>query len=421
MEITPTSDTFRQYISFWIGQLFSLLGSSIVQFVIIWWVTDETGGSPIYLSIASLLASLPMVILTPFAGVLIDRWNKKYTIIATDSLQALITFGLFLTFTFGAAEVWPVIIINSLRGVCQAIHFPTVNAIIPFMVPKDKLSRMNGVNYLFTGAIQAIGPSIGAFFLVFFPIPLILWVDIINFIIALIPLLMITIPSVNEKPEKSEKTGSGFFREYFRDFASGLRLIKIVPGLLTLFIFISIINFLGVPYNTLMPSFIKVNHNGGPLQLAIVIGMIQVGIIAGALVTSIKKTWKRMARLIVLGVLIGISGYLISTIAPTGNFIMIGIGGFIRASMVPIINTMFLTILQTQIPHENQGRVFSIVVAISRAVSPIGMLITGPLAELWGIPLLYIVCIQLEVAVVAITWFCTSVKKVRYENIERLD
>jgi len=420
MEITPSSDNFRQYLSFWIGQLFSLLGSSIVQFVIIWWVTVETGGSPIYLSIASLLASLPMVILTPFAGVLIDRWNKKYTIIATDSLQALITFSLFLIFSFGLAEVWPVIIINSLRGICQAIHFPTVNAIIPFMVPKDKLSRMNGVNYLFTGAIQAIGPIIGAFFYAFFPITLILWVDIFTFFIALIPLLLIKIPSVNEKKE-GDHPSSGFLKGYFKDFASGLKSIKIVPGLLTLFIFISVINFLGVPYNTLMPSFISVNHNGEELDLAIVLGMIQLGIIAGAFVTSIKKTWKRMARIIVLGVLIGISGYFISTIAPTGNFIMIGLGGFIRASMVPIINTMFLTILQTQIPHENQGRVFSIVVAISRAVSPIGMLISGPLAELWGIPLLYIVCIELEVAVVAITWFCTSVKKVRYENIERLD
>jgi len=151
-EVIANKKTFRNYMLMWSGQLFSLMGSLIVQFVITWWVTEVTG-SAVYLSIGMFLYFLPMVFVTPFAGVLTDRFNRKTIITVADSLQALVTLWIIVMFYMNYADPFIVILINSLRGLCQAFHQPVIAAIIPSMVPKERLSRINGINFLFTSLI----------------------------------------------------------------------------------------------------------------------------------------------------------------------------------------------------------------------------------------------------------------------------
>ena len=386
--------------------MFSLLGSSIVQFVVIWWVTIETE-SPIYLSIAAFLGFLPMVVISPIAGVFIDRWNRKLIIAITDFLQAVITVWLIFLIMLNIADVWTIILINSLRGICQAFHFPTINAIIPIMIPKKHLSRFNGINYFFTGLINVIGPVVAASLLLIWSINEILWIDIITFIIAIFPLLLIKIPSVIEKDKKRDS--------FKNDFKLGFNILQTVPGLLILLILISAVNFLSVPFHTLLPLFVKVNHVGTASDLAIVMALIQIGMVFGALLASIKKDWKHRVRVILLGIVIAAGGYITAAISPPGNIIMIGIGGMIRAAMIPVINTNFLTIIQTNVSAETQGRVMSIVITIASAVSPFGMVLSGFIAEAIGIVPLYLTFAALELASVLITWLFSNVRHVVYE------
>jgi len=121
---------FKGYLMLWIGQLVSLLGSSISQFVIIWWMALETE-STLYLSIAYLVGLAPDVVLTPFAGVFADRWNRKALITIMDFLQASITLVLILLFWFVDVSYWQVLVLLGLRGVFQAFHRPAVRAITP--------------------------------------------------------------------------------------------------------------------------------------------------------------------------------------------------------------------------------------------------------------------------------------------------
>ncbi|MFX1323398.1 MAG: MFS transporter [Promethearchaeota archaeon] len=405
MEITPTKHTFRSYLFFWGGQLFSLLGSSIIQFVIVWWIAEGTK-SPIYVSISFFLGSLPMVIIPPVVGVFIDRWNRKFTIILTDSLQAFITFILIILFLVNIANVWLVITMNFLRGVCQAIHFPTINAVIPIMIPKKHLSRMNGINYLFTGSIRVIGPIIAGFLLVFLDIEQILWADVITFFIAIIPLILIRIPSINNKSDQKTR------KSYFKDFRSGIKFMKSTRSLLLLIIFISVINLLNMPFTTLMSLFIILNHSGAEQNFAMVSAFLQSGVVIGAIIALSKKTWKHKELIILYSTVIGIAGYSLTTFAPKGNFLMIGLGALIHASMIPIANTMFLTMFQTRVPPEAQGRVFSFIASIAAAVTPVGMLISGPLAEVLGIILLFIISLYLQFVSLLVTWYFSSLKSV---------
>jgi DHA3 family macrolide efflux protein-like MFS transporter len=156
MEQTPTKG-YRHYMYFLFGQNFSMLGSLIVGFTITWWLTVETG-SAVVLSISVFLMFIPQIVVTPFSGVLSDRWSKKAIIAISDSLQAAVTGLLFVFFLFGINNVWLVLGINFFRAALFAFQYPAVQSLIPVMVPKEKLSRVNGFNFLFSGLIFTIGP-----------------------------------------------------------------------------------------------------------------------------------------------------------------------------------------------------------------------------------------------------------------------
>ena len=410
MESTATSQTFTNYIFFWSGQLFSLLGSSIVQIVLIYWIFFETKSMTI-VSLASFFSFLPQFLLGPLAGVFADRWNRKILIGLSDFCQALTTLSLIFLFFFNIRQVWLIIFINSIRSVFQAFHWPVVNAIIPLMIPKKHLSRMNGINYFFTGLVYTMGPIIAGILLLLFPIDQILWVDVLTFLIAITPLLLIKIPPLLKKNLTKHE------RSYFRELKVGFKAIKVVPGLLTLLFVATILNFLGNPFNTLMIPYVIGTHSGSVENLAIVLASIQAGMFVGAIIVVIKKVWNKKPLIIFTGILIGEIGHLILALAPPGNFLMISVGGFMFAFIVPFVNTMFLTILQTVIPPDKQGRVMSNVITIVTLVSPIAMLISGPIAELIGITTLFIICAVLNFIFIIFVWIFSNVRNNDYDKV----
>ena len=414
MESTASPQTFKRYLFFWSGQLFSLLGSTIVQFVIIWWITVETKDLTI-ISVAAFFSFLPQFIFGPLAGVFADRWNRKILIGLSDFFQAITTFSLVLLFFFDIQEVWMIILINSFRGLFQGFHWPAINAIIPLMIPKEHLSRMNAINYLFTGLVNTMGPVIAGSLLLLLPIDQILWVDILTFVFAIVPLLLIKIPPLPKKEHiKKEKS-------YIGEFKNGLKAIKIVPGLLTLLFVATILNFLGNPYGTLMVYYVEVTHFGTVENTAIVLASIQAGMFVGAIIVVIKKVWKRKILIIFLGIFVGEIGHLILSFAPPQNFLVISIGGFIFAFIVPFVNTMFLTILQTVIPPDKQGRVMSNVITIVTLVSPLAMIISGPLAEVMGITTLFMLSSLLNIVFIAIVWLLSNIRNTNYDRVYELD
>jgi len=403
MQSTASSQSFKNYLFFWSGQLFSLLGSTIVQFVIIWWITVETQDL-IIISVAAFFSFLPQFVFGPLAGVFADRWNRKIMIGLSDFFQAITTFSLVLLFFFDIQEVWMIILINSFRGLFQGFHWPAVNAIIPLMIPKEHLSRMNAINYIFTGLVNTMGPVIAGTFLLILPIDQILWVDILTFVFAIVPLLLIKIPPLPKKENiKKEKS-------YIGEFKNGLKAIKIVPGLLTLLFVATILNFLGNPYGTLMVYYVEVTHFGTVENTAIVLASIQAGMFV-----------KRKILIIFLGIFVGEIGHLILSFAPPQNFLVISIGGFIFAFIVPFVNTMFLTILQTVIPPDKQGRVMSNVITIVTLVSPLAMIISGPLAEVIGITTLFMLSSSLNILFIAIVWLFSNIKNTDYNRVYELD
>ena len=417
MEEIANEETYRSYIFFWTGQLFSLLGSMVVFFVITWWIADVYI-SEVLLAIASFLYILMMTLCMPIAGVLADRVNRKQLIIIVDSLQAFATFILIILFQLGIANIGIIFVFISLRSVFQAFHLPTVNAIIPTMVPKEKLTRINGINFLFTGVVQLLAPLIGATLLIFLSVYMILWVDVITFFIALVPLLLITIPSVNNLNLVEEKVKKSSFIE---EFKLGLKTLKFIPGLIIMIILTMILNFIIRPLDTLMPLFIKVNHRGGAGLLALAEVVFTGGMIAGAITTSVKKKWNRKMRAIFISLVGAMIGYMILALAPSGAFLIFGIGGVILGFNLPIVNSIYQTFLQTTVPADKMGRITSIDHTFSMAISPIGSLISGPLAVMLGIPSLFFFCSLIGLICTIAFWSFTGIKKVDIDSKSALE
>jgi len=411
MEELANNQTFRRYIFFWSAQLFSIMGSAVVNFAITWWITVLTGSATL-LSIGIFIYVLPMAFLTPVAGVLADRWSRKKIIAIADSLQALTTVWIILLFVFGVANPVVVMLITGFRGIFQAFHVPTVNAITPTMVPKDKISRMNGFNYLFSSLINIVGPVLGALLYELFQgdISLILWIDVLTFIIAFVPLLLTKIPVV-ERSRIEEKKYSFLF-----EFKTGIKTIRLIPGLLTLLLLSMLLNFLIMPFNVLLPYYVEVLHEGSAADFAFVMVFLQVGMVLGALLTSLKKEWKRKiftyfgGLIVILGML---SGY---AFAPKGSFLFLGMSNLVVGFLLPIGNTIYMTIIQTTVPNDTMGRVISIDHSISSLIAPIGALIAGPIADAIGARILFLLCSIIGIIVTSYTWSRMKMKKVNYDD-----
>ena len=407
MEIQANQATFRSYLFFWSGQLVSLLGSSISQFVIIWWITLETE-SALYLSIAALFGFAPMVILSPFAGVLVDRWSRKALIGIVDFFQALATVALIFLFSLEIVSIWQILALLTLRGVFQAFHTPAVMAVIPSMVPEDKLSRMNGLNYLFTGAVNLIGPVVAALLLGFWKIGQILWIDAATFVVALVPLLLIMIPSVRKKQE-----GSSFRRE----FVEGLSFVKNARGFLPLLMLATALNFLTTPLSTLLPYYVKFDHFGGAEDLAFVIASMQGGMIAGGLLMSVIKGFKKKMVIVMSSLYVLFLGYTLVALTPMGLFWFMAIGGLIMLFCTPVVNVSLMTIIQTVVPMKKQGRVNSVLMALASAAMPFGMILSGAIAEFTGTANLFLGCTGSGILILTLSWFFTDVRHV--EEMEK--
>jgi DHA3 family macrolide efflux protein-like MFS transporter len=407
-----TKRSYTHYLLFLFGQQFSLLGSMIVGFVITWYFAEDV----IFLSLSVFLVFLPQIVVTPFSGVIADRWNKKVIIFISDSMQALLTFLLFIIFLLDIQYAPIILTINTFRAASFAFQLPAVQSLVPIMVPKENLSRINGMNFLSSGLIFSISPMIGAGLMALIPqTEQIFLIDIITFFMAMVPLLIIKIPKVPQTTEETIK------KSMFKDFKTGLLTIKMIPGLFAMIAFAMMWNFIFRPWAVLLPNFIKETHGGSALDLALVMTASQIGNITGSVITSLKKTWKHKIKINIIGAVITFVCQIPAIFTPQGNYIVIMISMFPAWVLFPITVSTYLTILQTVVSKDKIGRIMSIDHMISMAIAPIGAIIAGPLALLLGIRTLFLVFAILGIIHPFIIWFFTKIRQLEIIEIEVIE
>src|ERR1043165_7449634 len=187
-----------RFFTIWTGQAFSLFGSQLVQFSLVWWLTQKSGSGTI-LALATLVGMLPQILLGPVAGALVDRWNRRLVMIFADGFIALFTLLLAWLFTTGHIQIWQVYLIMALRALGSAFHFPAMSASTPLLVPEEQLTRISGLNQTLQGLMALVAPPVGALLFSVFPTQNVLLIDIGTAMLAITPLLFLSIPQPARK------------------------------------------------------------------------------------------------------------------------------------------------------------------------------------------------------------------------------
>jgi DHA3 family macrolide efflux protein-like MFS transporter len=187
-----------RFFTIWTGQAFSIFGSQLVQFALVWWLAQKSGSATI-LAIATLVGMLPQIVFGPFAGALVDRWNRRLILIIADSSIALFSLLLVWLFATGRVEIWHVYAIMAIRALGAAFHFPAMAASTPLMVPDEHLTRINGINQSLQGLMALVAPPVGALLISVMPTQSVLLIDVGTAMLAVLPLFFFSIPQPKRK------------------------------------------------------------------------------------------------------------------------------------------------------------------------------------------------------------------------------
>lgn len=285
----------KHFFTIYIGQAFSLLSSSAVQFCIIWWITIQTG-SALALTTASIVGLLPQAVLGPFAGVLIDRYNRKTIMILADSAIAVSSLLLSVSFFFGNPSVVFIYYILFIRALGETFHKPAMQAAIPQLVPVSELTKTGGLGQMIQSASSMVGPMLGALLMSFTTIQYALLVDILGAILAVLTLS--TVKIAKHKMNNSSKL------KIFNDMKLGIEAIKGNKALMRISIPILLSTIVFVPLGTLLPLMVKMYFNGTAWHNGIIQTLFSSGMLIGTMVISITGGIKKQFLMISIGIFI---------------------------------------------------------------------------------------------------------------------
>ncbi|NLT37886.1 MAG: MFS transporter [Methanomassiliicoccus sp.] len=367
----------RRFFTLWAGQAFSLLGSALVQWALMFWVAVTTA-SPLDLAIAGAMGLLPQVFLSPFAGAYVDRHDRKKVMLFADLLTALGTLILMLLFVAQAIALWHIFIVMFFRSAMQAFHWPAMQASTALMVPKDHLARITGLNQSVMGLTSIMGPALGAFLYVALPMYLVLGMDVVTAAMAITALLVVRIPEIR-KPKGREKT------PILRDLVEAFRYVQAWKGALLVVAVFSVVNFLITPAFTFFNLLTLYHFGQGPYQAAFMDVMLGAGMITGGLILGMWGGSKRKIVTCIGALASSGGGVLLIGVLPPDGFLIAATTALFIGTGLSIVNGIVMAILQKGIRADMQGRVFALLSSLSSGMAPLGLALSGPFAAVFGI------------------------------------
>jgi len=378
----------RKIALFLSGQAISMFGSMLVQFAIIWHITLTTE-SGWMLALATAFGFLPQLVISIFAGVWADRYNRRYLVIGADIMIAAATLVLALLYSAGYQSIWLLFVVSGIRSIGAGIQQPAVGAMIPQIVPQESLMRVNGIFGTVQSLMQLLAPVVSAGLLTRMPMETVFYIDVVTALIAVAIMFMLQIP-LHQKAMLPATTG------YLDDLKEGLRYSRDEPIVRTILIFYSIFFVLIVPVAMLTPlmvqrtfgteQWLSIFQDEYYMLMAMEIAFGAASAIGGIAI-AVWGGFKNRLYTIALSCIA--FGALTLAMGFTVNFFLFLVLMFLVGLFVPIFSTAVTTLLQERVPIDMLGRVFSLVGIVITGAFPFGMLVFGPMADIWGVePLL---------------------------------
>jgi len=386
------------------------LGSRLVQFALVWWLARSTDSATV-LATAAMMAYIPMVFLSPFAGALVDRWNRRLVMIVADSGIALATVALAVLFATGHASILFVYGLMFIRAVGGAFHWPAMQASTTLMVPQQHLSRVAGLNQSLHGMAMLISPLLGALLIEILPMQGVLAVDVGTALVAVLPLLFIRIPEPKRDPTAANARSS-----VIKDMMQGLSFAIRWRGMLFLILGLALMNFVVNPAFSLMPLYVTRVLNGEVIHYGTMQALFGIGFVLGGLILSAWGGFKK--RILTALLAVAVMGIAITTmgLTPQGWIVLAGGALFVTGLMEPIANGSFVASMQVSVPENMQGRVFSLLGSATQAVVPLGLALAGPLCDRFGMRIWFLIGGIAYLVVAFVCMLSRSVMKLEAEG-----
>lgn len=367
-------------VLFLLSQNISLFGSSVVAFAIMWYITLETS-SGLWLMLSTISSMVPQVVVSLWGGVLADRYNRKYLIMLADSFIALATLGIAIAFWSGFRSMELLLVVSAVRSIGAGIQTPAVNAIFPQLVPKDNLTKVQGINQTLNSLLMLISPAVGGALLATMDIAWTFMVDVVTATFAVLIMGFIKVEKV-----KNMEGHKPMLTELKRGFEYTFHH----PMLKRIVICYAFSFFLITPASVLTPLQIERSFGGEVWRLTANEMVWTIGSLIGGVFVSLYGDFKdKVSTIAICLVAFGISFALLGV---TRSFILylliMGCSGF----FMPIIATAETVLIQEITEPAMLGRVFSIVHIIAASAMPVAILFFGPLADVVSVEI--ILCIS---------------------------
>ncbi|HHT28019.1 MAG TPA: MFS transporter [Firmicutes bacterium] len=374
-------DWRRKAFLFLAGQGVSLFGSALVQYAIIWHVTLSTQSGSM-MTISALAAMIPQLLISLFAGVWADRYNRKMLIILADVLIAIPTLILAVLYLMGYRMLWLLFLISAIRSVGSGVQSPAVSAMIPQIVPQDKLARINGINGSIQSAVMLLSPAASGALISLSTIETIFFVDVVTAMIAVTIMWMLKVPM--HKITTDMQTQS-----QIENLKAGIRYAGRNVFVRSLLFFYAVCFVLITPVSFLTPLMIARSYGDEVWRLTANEMVFFIGSIVGGGIFSVwsghkNRIYTTAAGCFVFGLFtmaLGLSGVFHIYLLFMG---LLGLG-------MPFFNNPVMVLLQEKVAQGMLGRVFSIMQIVAASAMPVGMLVFGPLAEVVRVEELLIV------------------------------
>jgi penicillin amidase len=355
----------------WLGQMISVIGSTLTRFAFGVYVYQETGSATQF-ALVSFFALLPAVVVLPFAGALVDRWDRRWVMIISDTLAGLSTLTAWVLLNANLLEAWHIYVLVAFNAACGAFQGPAFNASIPLLVPKQHLGRANGLVRMGPAIARVVVPAFAGLLMVMIGIQGVILIDLTTFLFAFVTVLLVRIP----RPNLTE-IGQKVRKSFFREAGYGWSYIRTNPGLYGLLLFLAFTNLtLGMVWLLIIPLVLSFTDEA---QLGTILSLAGSGMLLGGLAMSIWGGPKKR----VLGVLgfTFIQGFvlLLGGLQPSAPLVVIA--AFIFLFSFQIVMGTERTLWQTKVPMDMQGRVHAIHEMLALSATGLAFLLSGPLTD----------------------------------------
>lgn len=358
------------FLIVWIGQLLSLIGSELTGFTLGVWVYQQNNSATQF-ALISICTLLPSILLSPIAGVLIDRWDRRLVMLMSDIGAGVTTLIIALLLVTNHLSIFHIYILTAISSVFNGFQHPAFVAASSLLLPKHKLAQGNGLISMSEAISRLVAPALGGVLLSLIDLKGVMMVDFTTFLMAVATLLMVRFPGV-PKDLDTEAEDS-----FWVEVTSAVRFLRQHPGLMALLSFFCIKNvFQGIILVLMTPLALSFST---PRMLGIVLSMGGVGMILGSGLLTLTNDRQRRTHLIftftgLLGIAIFAAGFRVSV----PLFI---VATFLYSLGLPLIHGSGQVIFQLKTPPQIQGRVFSFNNAVAGLAIPLGYLVGGPLSD----------------------------------------